>query len=311
MSTPLIREINPKSQQEIELVAKRMRLTLVDVLGEEEGGSMYTMEWLVDRVIFHLDSKKSNAQIFLSENPERQITGQCIVRIERDEGGNQFGLFSTTYVDPAFRKKGFANALLLRGEQWMLEHELLEAITYTSESNAKLIRLYEKHGYRIHLTNAEKRMIGLKKRLPRPTHKEKVLAYITRQGSKGLDLLVFEHRDIPEAGIQVPAGTVDPGESVSFALLREVQEESGLEFKDPGNLLGSFKWFQEDRNELHNRNVFHLIAPADVLDEWVHIVKGHDEDVGMAFKYYWIPLADAITRLAGKQGIYVEKVLWR
>ena len=34
--------------------------------------------------------------------------------------------------------------------------------------------------------------------------KRKVLAYVTR----GDELLVFRHRDFPEAGLQVPAGTM-------------------------------------------------------------------------------------------------------
>ena len=40
--------------------------------------------------------------------------------------------------------------------------------------------------------------------------REKVLVYVTR----GHDLLVLEHTaDYPDAGVQVPAGGVDPGES--------------------------------------------------------------------------------------------------
>ena len=39
--------------------------------------------------------------------------------------------------------------------------------------------------------------------------KRKVFAYITHR----CHLLVFWHVDVPEAGIQVPAGTVEPGES--------------------------------------------------------------------------------------------------
>ena len=53
---------------------------------------------------------------------------------------------------------------------------------------------------------------------------EKVLAYITNRDN----LLVFRHVDIPEAGLQVPAGTVQDGESPERAVLREAQEETGL-----------------------------------------------------------------------------------
>lgn len=59
-------------------------------------------------------------------------------------------------------------------------------------------------------------------------YKKKVHAYITREKEGVMQLLVFKHRDIHEAGIQVPGGTVDEGETLEAAILREVQEESGL-----------------------------------------------------------------------------------
>ena len=52
--------------------------------------------------------------------------------------------------------------------------------------------------------------------------------YIVRDSSRGLELLVFDHRDYPEAGTQIPAGGVDTGESIEEAVLREVLEETGL-----------------------------------------------------------------------------------
>ena len=46
-----IRQINPSSSSEIELVAKRMRDTLMEVAGAERGEAMYSMEWLIERVL--------------------------------------------------------------------------------------------------------------------------------------------------------------------------------------------------------------------------------------------------------------------
>src|SRR6187549_737077 len=53
----------------------------------------------------------------------------------------------------------------------------------------------------------------------------KVTAFITRPGPQETELLVFQH---PQAGVQLPAGTVEPGEAPEDAVLREVEEETGL-----------------------------------------------------------------------------------
>ena len=54
---------------------------------------------------------------------------------------------------------------------------------------------------------------------------EKVTAFITRQIESEHQLLLLEH---PYAGIQIPAGTIEPSESPENAVLREVLEETGL-----------------------------------------------------------------------------------
>ena len=65
---------------------------------------------------------------------------------------------------------------------------------------------------------------------------EKVTALVTRDGSQGMDLLVFEH---PHAGIQLPAGTVEAGEPHAVAAAREAYEETGLTDLPPGHLLAA------------------------------------------------------------------------
>lgn len=67
-----------------------------------------------------------------------------------------------------------------------------------------------------------------------PVFKRKVFAYIT----SGNRLLVFWHPDAPEAGTQVPAGTVEPGERPEAAVLREAFEETSLPGLELAGLLG-------------------------------------------------------------------------
>ena len=53
----------------------------------------------------------------------------------------------------------------------------------------------------------------------------KVTVFITRQTPAGKFLALFQH---PHAGIQIPAGTVDPGETPEAAAVREAAEETRL-----------------------------------------------------------------------------------
>lgn len=159
----VIREIDRSNRGEIDLIAQRMRQTLVDVLGEEKGGSMYTMEWLRDRVLWHLDETATTAKIFLSENQDGKITGQAIARIELSDDGEQYGYFSTIYVDPAFRRQGWAKSFLKCVEEWFTEKNMPKIIYNTAQSNSTVIDLFCKHGYAV--THTESDMVQLTKLL--------------------------------------------------------------------------------------------------------------------------------------------------
>lgn len=145
------------------MVASRMRLTLIEVLGQERGKSLYTDEWLQQRVQFHLDPSKSIGQVFVAENNEREIIGHFIVRIDKDDSGKAIGLGSTIYVAPEFRNKSIATSLLATAEAWMVSHGMTEAVYYTASSNSNLINLYLKQGYEIAEKQSE--MVRLTKEL--------------------------------------------------------------------------------------------------------------------------------------------------
>jgi len=162
-----IRPMDPTSETELELVARRMRLTLNEVLGEEVGTALYAMEWLRQRVLWHLDPVNCTGQVFLAENADGTIVGHTIVRIDVDDAGTPIGLFSTTYVVPEARRRAVASSLLLAGEAWLIGHGMATAVTDTSAANLKLIRLYEKHGYAIIDTQGD--MVRLGRALP-PSH---------------------------------------------------------------------------------------------------------------------------------------------
>jgi len=54
----------------------------------------------------------------------------------------------------------------------------------------------------------------------------KVTAFVTRLGASGPEVCVFDH---PRAGVQLPAGTLEPGEDVYAGARREAFEETGLD----------------------------------------------------------------------------------
>lgn len=140
-----IRAIRGEDEEEILWVAVRMRLTLMEVLGNEVGEALYSMDWLDRRVRYHLDPLKCLGQIFLCVLPDGRRLGYTIVRREEPT----LGLFSTTYVDPEWRRRGVARLLVSQGELWMRGLGLAQSVTYTSETNRGLHALYQTFGYEL------------------------------------------------------------------------------------------------------------------------------------------------------------------
>lgn len=126
---------------------------------------------------------------------------------------------------------------------------------------------------------------------------KKVVAYVTR----GDALLVFTHRDVPEAGVQVPAGTVEDGETLDTAVLREVHEETGL---PPTALriasyLGYRPW--QAGPYCHDRHFFHLVLTGAAPDTWIHYETSGGTVAPIAFAFYWVKLNDPQLHLKGEQ----------
>ena len=124
----------------------------------------------------------------------------------------------------------------------------------------------------------------------------KVVTYIT----EGNSLLVFRHRDFPEVGLQVPAGTVEENEELERAALREAAEETGLKNFGAVRYLGTSDYdISVLRPEIHERHFFHLEALPPVPKEWVHFETSPSGGDGkpIAFNCFWIDRKEADSRL--------------
>ncbi|MEV4417869.1 NUDIX domain-containing protein [Catellatospora sp. NPDC049609] len=140
--------------------------------------------------------------------------------------------------------------------------------------------------------------------MPEKPVRQKVLCYIVRDGR----LLVFRHVDYSweEVGIQVPAGSVQPGETPEQAALREAAEETGLGTVKLVGKLGETTYDSTPyRYELHHRHVFHLTVTEDTPERWFSSEDDHG-DAPIRFECFWIPLAQAHVLQAGQGAL-----LWR
>lgn len=133
--------------------------------------------------------------------------------------------------------------------------------------------------------------------------KTKVIAYIFRRTpDQTLEVLVFAHRDMPEAGIQVVGGTVEPLEDFPQALIREIIEESGLHFEASElKKIGETKYQRKDRPEVNLRHYYEIYT-SNLPDSWAHVVHSTGEDNGLVFDYFWLEIPEAKSILTGNFG---------
>ena len=131
--------------------------------------------------------------------------------------------------------------------------------------------------------------------------KRKVFAYITHQ----CRLLMFRHVDVPEAGIQVPAGTIESGEFPDSAVIREAREETGLADLALVRFLGEAVYTMHDAPEpctpveWHHRFFFHLKCLGEPPPAWRHAElhgPGGPADP-IEFEFFWVELADGVPQL--------------
>lgn len=134
-------------------------------------------------------------------------------------------------------------------------------------------------------------------------------AYVTREAPGGRELLVFDHQDHPEAGTQVPAGGVEPGERLTDAVLREIAEETDVAAVTLGAALAV-----QQRPHPHTgrprATVFFHARTTEPRDTWLHTVGGEEggTDHGLVFRCHFVPVQQAAGLLADRQGEFLPLI---
>ncbi|MCJ7549287.1 MAG: NUDIX domain-containing protein [Anaerolineae bacterium] len=127
--------------------------------------------------------------------------------------------------------------------------------------------------------------------------KHKVYAYITHANR----LLVFRHVDGPDAGIQVPGGTMEEDEAPEDAVMREAFEETGLRDLRMRAFLGdTFHAFPE-HGVTHHRHFYNLVCDETPSERWRHdeLDPSDGSPAPITFEFTWVLLPDGVPKLMG------------
>lgn len=105
-------------------------------------------------------------------------------------------------------------------------------------------------------------------------------------------LLVFHHPG--DQGMQLPKGTVEPGEAPEDAVRRELLEESGIDYRGELLPLGTLERECEagiEGNVYRHAQLWHLFlmrAPLPLPETFDHVAMGSPEEDGLVFSFSWL-----------------------
>ena len=96
----------------------------------------------------------------------------------------------------------------------------------------------------------------------------KVTAFVTRESEQGREMALLEH---PYAGIQIPAGTVEEGETLAQAVMREAREETGLKHLSIRRYLGRREYGLGPGKRIIARTTKVYARPGDTGFDWARL----------------------------------------
>ena len=119
---------------------------------------------------------------------------------------------------------------------------------------------------------------------------KKAFAYVTRRLDGTKQLLVFCS---PSQHVEVPKGTVEAGEDLTLAVLRELREESGIATVRVIHKIGERTTWVHGGPEMNGpmeeqrHYAYELEAGCPVLETWDHTVSCVGIEDGLVFRYEW------------------------
>lgn len=131
----------------------------------------------------------------------------------------------------------------------------------------------------------------------------KVLIYIISNGH----LLVHTHSDFPEAGFQVPGGSIDEGESAIEAARRELYEEAGLMLDAAATIVHRELFHAPWNEQVYDRHFVAIHCDIPTQD-FRHVVSNGALDKGLVFDLFWLELKVAIQRLDFGHGAGLDRI---
>jgi len=131
---------------------------------------------------------------------------------------------------------------------------------------------------------------------------QKAYVYILRRDH----LLVFRERVHKDSGVQVPGGTLDPGESPEEGARREVAEETGRTDLVIDGYLGSHIWNYQWRHVTgrYRRHFYFGHFESDAPATWHHWeMSPSDGGPPFQMRFYWVPFTTGFPRLDHGYGL--------
>ncbi|TDL32011.1 NUDIX domain-containing protein [Jeotgalibacillus sp. S-D1] len=126
---------------------------------------------------------------------------------------------------------------------------------------------------------------------------KKAYGYVTRVRNGKKQVLAFRHKGIPEAGFQIPKGTVKEDEEPYSAVSREIKEETGINRFEVKKMIAEDFWRNDD-GVIHHR-YFYKIVCDEMTDEWEHNPTGGGEEQGLTFQFFWLSSDEEVELIRG------------